>query len=467
MLDYKIKIGLVPVIRDLFDFSTRKGIFEPAKGAENKNRAISYIRENFSDELTEFCDLEWLNELGALYRNQDTDRVCEYLRNEKVDALFIINCNFGNEEACGRLAKKMRLPVLLWGPQDMVFDEDGQRYTDAQCGLFAISKQLRRYRIPFSYIENSPVESDTFSNGIKKFFSVVTMLKNFKNLTVTQVGTRLTPFKSVMYNELELTEKFGININNVNMAVFEEKFKRVLHERKEELALEMDAVKQRYDLNGVDDVLLEKMLAFIYAYKEVFEETGSDVLSSECWTAMPAAVGANPCLAMSILYDMGYPVTCESDIHGAITNALLMCAARGRSKPAFGEFTVRHPQDPNAELLWHCGPFPYSLKSEDSKAKLFNTKPSFRAKDGRYTIARFQGDSGNYTLLGGEFRTVPGPHTFGTYMWAEFKDLGRIEKKMIYGPYIHHMSEIYGSYDDVLKEFCRFVPGLEYDSIEE
>ena len=32
MLDFKVKIGLVPIVRDLFDFATRKGIFEPADG---------------------------------------------------------------------------------------------------------------------------------------------------------------------------------------------------------------------------------------------------------------------------------------------------------------------------------------------------------------------------------------------------------------------------------------------------
>ena len=127
MLDYKVKIGLVPNVRDLFDFSTRKGIFEPAKGVENKNKAVEYIKANFADDQTEFCDLEWLNDLGVLYKNTDCEKVCEYLKEQKVDAIFLINCNFGNEEACGRVAREMGLPVLLWGPQDMVFEADGQR----------------------------------------------------------------------------------------------------------------------------------------------------------------------------------------------------------------------------------------------------------------------------------------------------------------------------------------------------
>ncbi len=467
MLNYKVKIGLVPDVRNLGDFATRKGIFEPAKGVESKNKVIDFLKKNFENDITEFCDLEWLNDLGVLYLNTDCDRVCEYFKSEKVDAIFIINCNFGNEEACGRVAKNMGVPVLLWGPQDMVFEPDGTRYTDAQCGLFAISKQLRRYHVPFSYIENSPVDSDIFRTGFEKFLSVVTMVKNFKNLTVTQVGTRLNPFKSVMSNELEITEKFGINLNTVNMAQFTDKYNKILASKSSELAIDVVDLKKKYDVADLSDDDLNKLLAFVYTYIEFFNETEADALTSECWSSMPLALGSNPCLAMSILYDMGYIVTCESDVHGAITSVLLMCASRGKNPPAFGEFTVRHPENRNAELLWHCGPFPYSLKNENSEAKLFNTKPSFKAKDGDYTIARFQGDAGNYTLLGGEFKTTDGPYTFGTYMWAEFNDLSKIEKKLINGPYIHHMSEVYGKYVDVLEEFCKFIPELHFDPIEE
>ncbi len=466
-MDFKVKIGLVPIVRDLFDFATRKGIFEPAKGVENKDKVLPFIKEHFADAQTEFCDLEWLNEMGVLYKNSDADAVCEYFTKEKVDAIFIINCNFGNEEACGQLAKKLGVPVLLWGPQDMVFEENGQRYTDCQCGLFAISKQLRRYHVPFSYIENCPVEADVFAEGVKKFLSVVTMVKNFKNLRITQVGTRLTPFKSVMYNELELTEKFGFNMNNYNMAQFADKFQKALDAKAGELVMDLATLKKNYDVAGLDDEVLTRMLAFVYAYIEVFNETGADVLASECWTSMPLAFNANPCLAMSILYDMGYPVACESDIHGAITSALLLCASRGAQKPIFGEFTVRHPENKNAELLWHCGPFPYSVKDPASGARLFNTKPSFKAKDGEYTIARFQADAGKYTLLCGEYKTVDGPLTFGTYMWAEFKDWPKLEKKLIEGPYIHHMVEAYGKYAEEMKEFCKYIPGVEFDPLED
>jgi hypothetical protein len=144
-----------------------------------------------------------------------------------------------------------------------------------------------------------------------------------------------------------------------------------------------------------------------------------------------------------------------------------MSAARGKNAPLFGEFTVRNPLNRNSELLWHCGPFPYSMKKEGVTATLYNTKPSFQVRDGEYTLARFQGEGGKYTLLGGKFHTTEGPKTFGTYLWAEFKDLSKLEKKLINGPYIHHMSEIWGDYSEVLEEAVKYIPNLEFDPLED
>lgn len=467
MLDYKLTVGIVPIRRKIADEATRKGMFEPAKAQENKDRIIPYIRENFTDENTKFVDLEWLNAEGLLSSEKDCAKIRDEFVRQGVDAIFLLNCNFGNEEAAGQIAKLMGVPVLLWGPQDIVFEPDGGRYTDTQCGLFAISKQLRRLRVPFSYIENCRLEEETFKKGMEQFLSVACMVKNFKKLRVTQVGTRLNPFKSVMSNELEITEKFGINISTVNMTVMTAKLNRLLEEKQDDLARDVVKLKEQYDVAGLDDALLKRMLTFVYAYIEVFDEMDADVLLSECWSCMPQAFGVNPCLAMSILYDMGYIVTCESDLCGAISQALLMCAARGKEKPLFGEFTVRHPENKNAELLWHCGPFPLSAKKEGVQAKLYKEKPSFQAKDGAYTIARFQGDQGRYTLLGGQFRTTKGPYTFGTYLWAEFDNLSKLERKLVEGPYIHHMSEIYGVYEDVLQDFCKYIPELTFDGLNQ
>jgi hypothetical protein len=144
---------------------------------------------------------------------------------------------------------------------------------------------------------------------------------------------------------------------------------------------------------------------------------------------------------------------------------LFLSATRGKEKPIQGEFTCRHPENENAELLWHCGPFPLKYKAKGVKPYLYNTKPSFRLEDGQYTIARFQADKGKYYLFAKDFNTCDGPNTFGTYMWAEFEDWEKLEKKIVDGPYIHHMTEIPGNYVEYFKEFTKYFDDIEFDTI--
>ena len=69
--------------------------------------------------------MEFLNDEGLLIETSECPKVKAEFEKQGVDAIFIINCNFGNEEAAGQIAKMMNLPTLLWGPQDTVFEEDG------------------------------------------------------------------------------------------------------------------------------------------------------------------------------------------------------------------------------------------------------------------------------------------------------------------------------------------------------
>ena len=464
MLNYQVKIGLVPVRRDV---TPRPGIFNWEKAEERCHKAVAYIEKHFADEHISFVDLDGINDVNVLYNEKDVPFVIQRFQEEKVDAVFLINGNFGNEEVAGMVCKALGKPVLLWGPQDDSFLKDGTRYTDTQCGLFGMSRQLERLNIPFTYIENCFIEDPLFDKGFRDFAAVTCMVKNFTGLRVAQVGLRPKPFCSVIFNEGELMQKFGIQVIPVNLAVIKDKYDRILNERKEELEEGAAKIEKMYEVDELSAPMLEKMYAFVLLYRDIFEEYQVDAVSAECWTAMQLLVGAMPCTAYGILADMGYIIGCESDMHATITQVLLSSASFGKHKPFLGEFTTRHPEDRNIELLWHCGPFAYSMKRDDIPCKCVNMRQWFAVKEGHYTVARMDQDNGRYSILAGECDSADGPYTFGTYLWAKFKNLSKWERKLIEGPYIHHMSEIEGSYSEMIREFCKYIPALEYDTVEE
>lgn len=466
MLDYKVKIGLVGVRRDT---TPRKGIFNWGKAEARGRKNIQYIQEHFADENVTFIGMEGINDSGLLFSDADGEKVIEKFHAEKVDAVLFINCNFGPEEVVAMVAAKLGKPVMIWAPIDDAFEEDGTRWTDSQCGLFAVSRQLQRRNVPFSYIQTCAVEDEAFTNGFRNFISVACMVKNFKDMRVGQMGLRPKPFCSVMFNDAELLQKFGIQIIPINNVVMRKKFDEVMAENSAELNAGTQLILDRYISTDMDAEKAKKVYALVEVYKWMFEEYRLDVICAECWSALMAdfgGIGVMPCIAYSILADMGYIISCESDMNGVLTMALLSCASLGKNPPFFGEFTVRGLHDPNAELIWHCGPFAYSLKEKGCVAHSLDQKQWFHVKDGHYTVSRLDQEAGKYKVFVGEFDTMDGPYTTGTYLWAKLPDLPKWEKKLIEGPYIHHMAEIEGSYTEAFREFCKFVPELTFDPVE-
>lgn len=172
--------------------------------------------------------------------------------------------------------------------------------------------------------------------------------------------------------------------------------------------------------------------------------------------------------------DKGIPVVCETDIHGAITALLVEAAANDGTRSFFADWTIRHPDIENGELLQHCGPWPLSVAG----CRPCITYPlafdypgaiTAEAKHGELTLARFDGDNGEYSLLLGNAKGVNGPTGMGTCLWIEVDNIKRLEAKIVEGPYIHHCVGIHKDIVPVLYEACKYIgvkPDL-YDPIEE
>lgn len=462
MLNYNVKIGLVPMRRDC---TPRPGAFNWEIAEARGREIVAYIEEHYATENVTFADLKGVIPVETFYAESDVEKVAAHMRAEKVDALLMINANFGCEEAAALLAQEMNVPVMLWAPLDERFDADGMRYTDSQCGIFGISRQMQRYNIPFTFLNSCRVSEQKFAEGLDRFARVACMVKNFRGMRVGQVGMRPKIFCSVIFNEGELMQRFGLHIVPINNALVAKKFNKILQERDAELVEGEKLFLERYEVDDFTKPLLKRIYAFVLLFKELFEEYNLDAISSECWTSMEMACGVLPCSAYGFLLDEGYLVSCESDMHAAITMALLSCASFGKNPPFMGEFTVRHPQDENVELLWHCGPFPYSLHREGKKPVEYIQRQWFEAKHSKYTVARFDQDDGKYMILNGTCESAEGPFTNGTYVWGRFNDLDKWERRLIEGPYIHHMVEIEGDYTKEIEEFCKFVPHLQPDSM--
>ena len=73
MLDYKLKIGILPIRRYIKEPPKRIGIFQSDYAVDNKKQCVPFIKQHFSDEQTTFVDIDFLNDGGLLYLESDCD----------------------------------------------------------------------------------------------------------------------------------------------------------------------------------------------------------------------------------------------------------------------------------------------------------------------------------------------------------------------------------------------------------
>ena len=454
-----VKLGFVP---------TRRSIFSAPDAIKYRGLTADRFRELGID----FVDITDINEEGLLYDDQDVDKIAAKFRAEGVDGIMLAHCNFGTEYVCARLAKKLGLPVLLWGPLDERPEPDGVRLRDTQCGLFATGKVLRRFQVPFTYLTNCRLNDPVFERGVRDFLAVCNVVKRFRNIRILQISTRPFDFWTTMCNEGELLEKFNIQLAPVPMTELTEEVKAVKAERtKQEKVLEY--IRENMEIQ-IKDEEVENVAALAVAMKNLVEKYGCQAAAIQCWNALQTELGIMPCAANAILNDEGIPVVCETDIHGAITALMVEAAGMDETRGFFADWTIRHPDIENGELLQHCGPRPVSVAKE--KAKLtyplaFEHPGSLtaEAKHGDVTLCRFDGDNGEYSLLLGRAKGVEGPKCMGTYLWVEVENIKRLEAKIVEGPYIHHCVGIHKDVVPVLYEACKYIgvkPDL-YDPIEE
>lgn len=454
-----IKLGFAP---------TRRSIFS----APDALKYAGLTKERLRELNVEFVDIDDINEEGLLYDDADLPKIVKKFREAGVDGLFLPHCNFGTEYVCARLAKTLNLPVLLWGPRDERPDENGIRLRDSQCGLFATGKVLRRFRVPFTYLTNCRLTDPEFENGIRNFLAVCNVVKVFRHTRILQIGPRPFDFWSTMCNEGELLEKFNIQLSPVPIPELTAEMKKAKEEGAD-VAEVINYCRSSMCIQ-IKDEELENVAALKVAMKRLAEKYGCNAIAIQCWNALQGEIGIMPCAANSLLNEEGIPVVCETDIHGAITAVMAEAAGMDEARTFFADWTVRHPDNENGELLQHCGPWPISVAKEKPTIgyPLAFDHPGAveaEAKQGDMALCRFDGDNGEYSLLLGHAKGVDGPYTKGTYVWVEVENLKRLENKIVCGPYIHHCVGIHKDVVPVLYEACKYIgvtPDL-YDPIEE
>ena len=257
----------------------------------------------------------------------DVLKALEEIRRKSIDALVVYLGNFGPEGPTTMLAQKFSGPVMIAAAAEDSGKDLYEGRGDAYCGMLSASYNLNlrslRVHIP-SYPIGSPSE---IAAMIKEFMPVARIAIGLKNLKIFSFGPRpydfLTchaPIKPLFDIGVEIVENSELDMYDLFLA--KKGDPRIP-------AVAEDMAKELGKGNAYPDLLhgLAQFEVALLDYKE--KNLGASkyaVFANKCWPSFEKYFGFVPCFINSRLADKGIPISCESDIYGALSEYIASCA---------------------------------------------------------------------------------------------------------------------------------------------
>jgi L-fucose isomerase-like protein len=258
-----------------------------------------------------------------------------------------------------------------------------------------------------SYIWNCEAGSPDFVNGFEKFVRVSFILKSLRNANIAEIGDRSKDFYSVIHNQQLLIERLNITVKPITLAAVRELTFEILEKKDTEFTAYYEDFKSRIDCTGTDDDYIRKICAGTLAIERLMKLHKCRAGAFDCnGVRMALDMNGSACTIQGELSDRGFPTACETDVWGAVSQLICAAASLGNDTEFLADWTYRHPENDNAELIWHGGPFAWSLAAKTRKPSFRKNSRGFyeawwELKQGRITMARMDDFHGewNYAIL--------------------------------------------------------------------
>ncbi|MGA9121127.1 MAG: fucose isomerase, partial [Bacteroidota bacterium] len=267
-------------------------------------------------------------ELETIVENEnDVVKALEEIRQKGITALAIYLGNFGPEGPTTLLAQKFGGPVMIAAAAEDSGNDLYDGRGDAYCGLLSASYNvgLRNLRVHLpAYPVGSPAE---IAMMMVDFLPVARIVLGLRQLKIFSFGPRpfdfLTchaPIKPLFDIGVEIMENSELDMYDVfQSAKGNPRIAAVAEEMGKELGGGNTYPQLLTNLAQFEIGLLDFMEKNLGASK-------SAVFANKCWPSFEKYFGFVPCFINSRLATHGIPISCESDIYGALSEYIASCA---------------------------------------------------------------------------------------------------------------------------------------------
>ena len=413
---------------------------------------------------------------GMVHSLDEADVVAEYFQMSKVDGLILCPLDFGDERSASKIAEKLGVPVLLYATKEPPGRDDPGlgRVSDSYCGNLSMASGLYRRKIPFRYAGLFFPDEDQFKTEVETFVRAVAVVKGLKGARLGQVGVRPPTFETVGYDETAMIKAFGQNVIYANLSDIVAAAKALDDDDKRVLAVLAD-FGQQFKTITVGDAYLLSASKLEVALTEFWTRNKLSGMAMQCWPSIGRELGISLCTTYGRLTGKGMLTACEADILGTLSMMVNYSAALHQTVPHFIDWTIRHRENPNQLLAWHCGNAPACLAADPEKTALRSRRDmkgemevpeqdpaaglsQFQIKPGVVTFCRMAEYDDEWKMLIATGEIVPSDETLaGTWSWVQVKDHDTLYRTLVEEGFVHHASMIHGDQTGALLQACTFL----------
>ncbi len=304
----KVKLGMIAVSRDCF----------PMELSVSRRKAVVAAYEKKLGEIFE-CPTTVENELHM-------KRALEEVKDAGCNSLVVYLGNFGPETAETLLAKFFDGPTMYVAAAEESGDDLLDGRGDAYCGMLNCSYNLKLRGIK-AYIPEYPIGTpDEIADMIGEFVPIARTIIGLHNLKIISFGPRPqdflacnAPISQLYQIDVEIEENSELDLfASFNAHAGDPRIPEVI----KSMELELGPGNK---MPGILPKLAQyeiTLLDWAEAHKGAREYIA---FANKCWPSFQTQFGFVPCYVNSRLTAMGYPVACEVDIYGALSEYIGTC----------------------------------------------------------------------------------------------------------------------------------------------
>jgi len=469
-----VKLGLISVSRDCFPLT----LSETRRAAAAKSYGDIYE-----------CKITVENELDMLKAVEDVTKA-------GVNALVVFLGNFGPETPETLIAQRFCGPTMFVAAAEDSGDLLMNGRGDAYCGMLNCSYNLGLRNIK-AFIPEYPVGTpDDIAKMIADFVPVARALIGVSKLKILTYGPRPhdflacnAPIKALFDLGVEVMENSELDLLVAYKARENDpRIKDIIADMEKELG-------EGNKMSGI----LPKLAQFELTLLDLAEQNkgASEYIAfaNKCWPAFQTEFGFVPCYVNSRMTAKGYPVSCEVDVYGALSEYIGLCVSGepvtlldiNNTVPAdMYESEIKDKYDyslTDTFMGFHCGNTPMcklvkgamSYQLIMKRALEPDTEPDITRGTlegdiipGAMTFFRLQGTAeGGLRSYIAQGEVLPvATRSFGGIGVVAIKEMGRFYRHvLIAGRYPHHGAVAFGHVGKALFDVFSFlgVPQISYN----